>query len=231
MVASLPTSPGVRSQKIAFAANSASYSSPITGSTQTAHRYGGRWVLEMELPPMTRYQSGQWLGVLAKANGVAGSIYAGPHNPKPVDFYDATAHYKMTQSSSLDLDFIAGSYALRWITAPSPLVNGATQTGATLVTDGWGAMDGLNAGDWICFENGTFRELHIVDADCFADANGDMTIPVSPNIRRSPSDNAAVTIIAATGEFIAADNSQAVESFDGQQNTRAITIKLQEFIR
>jgi hypothetical protein len=231
MVDTLPTSPGVRSQKIVFASNSASYSSPISGSTQTAQRYGGRWQIEMELPPMTRRQSGQWLGVMTRINGVATPVYAGPHNPRPVDFYDAAAHYRLSQSSSLDLDFIAGEYALRWISTPAPLVNGATQTGATLVTDGWGAMDGLNAGDWICFENGTFRELHLVDADCFANASGQMSIPVSPRIRRSPSDNAALTVVDATGEFIAADNNQAFEDFNGQQNTRAMTIKLQEYIR
>lgn len=231
MVASLPTAPGPRRVNLRLAANSASHVSPITGATQTSARFGAMWMLDIELPPLSRRQAGEWLSVLAGANGVSGSIYAGPHCPRPVDYYDATANPKHPQSASLSLDFIAGEYAARWVTTPTPLVDGGSQTGTTLDTDGWSEGDGLNKGDWIAFENGTFRELHMVTADSFADSNGDMTITLAPKIRRSPSDNAALIIERATGEFIAADNDQAAEDFDGVNGTRSIGLKLREFLR
>lgn len=231
MVASLPTSPGPVRQRVWLAANSASQTSPITGATQVSARFGAMWRLEVELPPMTRYQAGQWMAVLTEANGVFGSIYAGPHAPRPVDYYDASVQPAHPNSASLDFDFIAGEYALRWVTVPSPLVDGGSQTGTSLQTDGWSPGDGLNKGDYIAFENGTFRELHILTADSFADSNGDMTISVAPKIRRSPSDNAAVILEKPTGEFIALDNNQAAESLDGANGTRTIAFKLREFLR
>ena len=47
----------------------------------------------------------------------------------------------------------------------------------------------------------------------------------------TPSDNAALIIERATGEFIAADNDQAAEDFDGVNGTRSIGLKLREFLR
>jgi hypothetical protein len=58
-----------------------------------------------------------------------------------------------------------------------------------------------------------------------------MTITLAPKIRRSPSGNAALIIERATGEFIAADNDQAAEDFDGVNGTRSISLKLREFLR
>ena len=231
MVATLPTSPGPRTVRTRFVSNSSVYQSPITGATQTAARFGGVWEVTLELPPMTRRQAGEWLGTLASLNGQSAAVYAGPHAPKPVDYYDATVNFRHPNSASLDLDFVGGEYAARWITVPSPLIDGASQTGATLASDGWTEGDGLNAGDYIAFENGTFRELHIVTAECFADSNGDMTIAIAPNIRRSPSDNAAIIITSPTGEFLAADQAQAAEDFDGAQGTRTVSVSLREFIR
>lgn len=231
MPSNLPSAPGVRSQTFRLSANSAVYSSPITRATQVAARYGAIWTLEIELPPMNRYQAGQWFGLIAGLNGVAGAVYAGPHAPRPVDYYDANVSYVHPNACSLRLKAAASEYALRWIETPAPLVNGASQTGENLVTDGWSAGDGLNAGDYLSFENGTFRELHQVTADCFADASGNMTIPIAPRIRRSPADNAAITLINPTGEFIAADNDQAAEEYDSGVGTRSISLSFSEFIR
>lgn len=227
----LPTSPGYRQVTTRFVSNSVSYSSPITGATQVAARFGGVWEIEIQLPPMTRRQAGEWFGLMAKLNGAATSVYVGPHCPRPVDYYDADAHPSLSQSASLCLHFITGEYALRWVSTPTPLVAGGSQTGATLSTDGWSAHDGLNAGDYVSFENGTFRELHMVASESWADASGNMDITLAPNIRRSPSDNAAVIVVNATGEFIAADQRQASEVFDGPQGVRSMTVKFREFLR
>lgn len=231
MPESLPTSPGYKQVTTRFVSNSATYSSPITGASQVAARFGGVWEIEIQLPPMSRRQAGAWLGLMTKLNGPATSVYVGPHAPRPVDYYDPAVNTSHPNSPSLCLHFIRNEYAIRWDDAPTPLINGGSQTGSTLATDGWSGYDGLNAGDYLAFENGTFRELHIVTADCFANASGVMSISIAPPIRRSPSDNAAITVVSPTGEFIAADQGQASEVFDGAQGIRNMTVKFREFLR
>ena len=214
-----------------FMSNTSVFSSPLTSAFQVAARFGGVWEIEYQMPPMSRRQSGEWLSLMIKANGQATSIYVGPHAPKPVDFHTANAPYNRFDSASLRFNFLDEEYYLRWISTPLPLVKGSSQTLGALNTDGWVEGDGLNPGDYISFENGTFRELHIVTDEAFADSNGDMTIPIAPNIRRSPSDNAVVTIINATGEFLALDRAQANETFMGKQGARSMTISFREFLR
>lgn len=231
MAETLPTSPGPQQVNVTFASNSSVYVSPLTGATQVAGRSGGLWQIEYTLPPMNRRQAGEWFSLMTKLNGAATSVYLGPHNPRPVDFYDTNAVFTDPQAPTLNLDFTGGEYALRWITTPTPLVNGASQTGTSLVTDGWSEGDGLNPGDYISFENGTFRELHIVTAESFANSSGQMTISISPAIRRSPANNAAVTVVNCTGEFIAADNEQAREQFMGNQGYRTMSFNFRELIK
>lgn len=98
----------------------------------------------------------------------------------------------------------------------TPLVNGASQTGSSLVTDGWTASAAiLKKGDIITLDsvNGvnpqsrqstfTARQF-VVTADVSADGSGNATIPVYPSIAASgafktvdalPADNAAITVL------------------------------------
>lgn len=105
----------------------------------------------------------------------------------------------------------------------SPVVNTASQTGSSLITDGWTAGDILNAGDK--FTTGTIYttgsqavnpqsrsgtgalQQFTVTAQCTADAGGNMTIPIYPsitpsgqyqNVDQSPADNAAINIWTGT---------------------------------
>ena len=231
MVETLPATPGPRNITTRFVSNSAAFSSPLTGATQISARNGGVWEITYQMPPMSRKQSGAWLSLMTKLNGPGAAVYVGPRASNVIDYYVAGANYRNDESATLDLDFIGTDYKLRWIDVPTPLVKGASQTGSSLITDGWSEGDGLNAGDYLCFENGTFRELHIVTADGFADSNGDLTLSIAPNIRTSPSNNVAVTIISPTGEFVAADQTQANEVFNGAQGYRDITVKFREFLR
>ena len=99
--------------------------------------------------------------------------------------------------------------------AGTPLVNGASQSGASLVTDGWTASTaGLKKGD-IFTVAGVFRvhpetklstgilQQFVATADGTADGSGNMTVAISPtivtsgamqNVSGSPADNAALTI-------------------------------------
>lgn len=104
--------------------------------------------------------------------------------------------------------------------AGTPLINGAGQTGSSIVTDGWTASSAvLNAGDIIMFagvnavhaqtkQDLGYLQQFVVTANVVAAASGTTTIPVSPalqssganqNVTGSPADNAEITTVAAAG--------------------------------
>ena len=76
----------------------------------------------------------------------------------------------------------------------TPLVDGASQTGSSLLTDGWGntVTNSVRAGDAIKIAGD--NAVYIVTADANSDGAGHVTIPISPPLRTSPADNAALTI-------------------------------------
>lgn len=101
----------------------------------------------------------------------------------------------------------------------TPLVNGASQTGSSLVTDGWtaAAASRLKKGDVITIagvyavnrvsgdSTGSLQQF-VVTADVSSDGSGNATIPISPAISTTapyatvsalPADNAAITVVGA----------------------------------
>lgn len=104
----------------------------------------------------------------------------------------------------------------------TPLVNGASQSGATLVTDGWtaAAASRLNKGDSFTIagvyavnprtrvSTGQLR-IFTVTADVSSDASGNAILPIYPaidasttsawqNVTAVPADNAAITVLGAS---------------------------------
>ena len=69
-------------------------------------------------------------------------------------------------------------------------VNGASQSGTTLVCDGATASvtNYLRAGDYISFNN----ELHMVVVDADSDASTNVTLSIAPPIRKTPADDTIV---------------------------------------
>lgn len=101
----------------------------------------------------------------------------------------------------------------------TPLVNGASQTGASLITDGWtaAAANRLKQGDVFTIvgvygvnpqsrqSTGALQQF-VVTADAASDGSGNATISISPSIvtsgafqtvTASPADNAAITVLGA----------------------------------
>lgn len=99
----------------------------------------------------------------------------------------------------------------------TPLVNGAAQTGSSLVTDGWSlaAANRLKAGDVFTIaavykvnpitkqSTGELQQF-VVTADAASDAGGNATLSISPaivtsggnqNVDAAPADNAAITVL------------------------------------
>jgi hypothetical protein len=101
----------------------------------------------------------------------------------------------------------------------TPLVNGASQTGASLITDGWTAaaasrlkkgdvftIAGVNAVNPITKQLTGSLQQFVVTADLSSDGSGNATIAISPSIvtsgptqtvSGSPADNAALTVVGA----------------------------------
>lgn len=102
--------------------------------------------------------------------------------------------------------------------ASTPLVNGASQTGSTIVTDGWASgASTLNKGDIFTIagvnsvnplsyqSNGRLQQFVVTST--ISDTSGAMTIAISPSIvtsgqlqtvDASPADNATITVLGAT---------------------------------
>lgn len=74
----------------------------------------------------------------------------------------------------------------------APVVNGAGQTGNSLVTDGWSAT-GLLAGDFFSFGTDTATRLYQVTANVVPVA-GAATVQFVPALRSAPVDNQALIV-------------------------------------
>lgn len=75
------------------------------------------------------------------------------------------------------------------------LVNGASQTGKALITDGWTASTAIfKAGDYFNLND----ELKMLTADATANGSGQVTLAFEPAIRTSPADNLALKIVNPT---------------------------------
>ncbi len=101
--------------------------------------------------------------------------------------------------------------------AGTPLVNGANQTGSSLVTDGWTANTTIKKGTIFTISgvyavhpetknSYRFLQQFVVTSDVTADASGNATIPISPsittsgayqNVSGSPADNATITVLGS----------------------------------
>lgn len=102
----------------------------------------------------------------------------------------------------------AGSGTPRGVATGTPLVNGAGQTGNTLITDGWtNSITGiLKAGDFIQLGSGSTATLHRVLADVNSNGSGQATFDIAPKIVTAPSDNATIVVSNPVGVFRMREN-------------------------
>jgi len=131
-----------------------------TGGRQTLASNRGWWECQLTLPPLVgRDAVNPWRSFVAQARGSANDFQV------PVD---------ATAQSAL---------------ANTVLVNGAGQTGRSLVTDGWPASTTiLSAGEFVTVGN----QLLQLTADVTSDGSGNATISFEPPIRSAPADNAQI---------------------------------------
>ena len=175
-----PASIGVSSINIRAKTVVGVSSSPFTGQQQVYKHQGQWWEAEVSLPPMKRDEAEQVVAFLIKMNGQYGTFLMG--------------------------DFL--STAPRGIGTGTPLVNGASQAGDELVTDGRTVSTTgiLKAGDWIQLGSASTSTLHKVLDDVTSDASGNATLNIFPNLRSAPDDNAIITISSPKGRWRLASN-------------------------
>jgi hypothetical protein len=166
------------------AVNAVAYArSPFTFAGQAFAYSGQMWTADVSLKPMKRADAEQWNAWLFSLRGQLGTFLMG-------DPMGATA---------------------RGVATGTPLVNGASQTGGSLVIDGAtnSTTGWLKAGDYIQLGSGSSSRLHKVLADANSNGSGNVTLDIWPHIRVAPADNATVTVSNAKGLFRLSSNEQA----------------------
>ena len=125
----------------------------------------------MTLPAMQRASAEAWHGFLLSLNGPWGTF----------TLYDPLA--RQPQGSA----------------AGTPLVNGGSQTGQSLITDGWvpSTTGILKAGDYIQIGQSLYKIMK--DAD--SDGSGNATFDIFPRLRSSPVDNTPIITDTCRGIF------------------------------
>ena len=154
--------------------NTKTFRSPLTNAVQTANRKGSLWKVSLPFNNLHTGDRADLQAFLTKLNGQEHRFNLHDH-----------------------------AYTRRGTGGGTPLVNGGSQTGASIVLDGATASvtNWLRAGDYLSFNN----QLFMATSDVNSDGSGNVTVPIAPPIRTSPSDNTAVDIVAPiSGVFMLA---------------------------
>lgn len=109
----------------------------------------------------------------------------------------------------------------------SPLVKGAGQSGMSLITDGWTPQSYIPKGKWITVAVSGLLYLYRTRSAVVADASGEATLPIRPMLRRSPADNAALSVNPAKIEGFATVPEGAFE-ISGDQIVHGLRFTLTE---
>lgn len=141
--------------------NTRTYQSPLTNAVQTASRKGSLWKASLQFNNLSGDDRKVMQAFLVKLNGQQHRFTLQDH-----------------------------SHTLRGAGGGTLRVNGASQSGTTLVCDGATASvnNYLRAGDYISFNN----ELHMVVVDANSDASGNVSLSIAPPIRKTPADDTIV---------------------------------------
>lgn len=185
----MPVTKGFQGIELTMFDVSAISESPLTLSQQVQVFPGQRWSANVTLPPMKRPDAEPWLAFLAALQGRVGTFLLGdPLGKNP-----------------------------QGIATGAPLVNGANQSGNTLITDGWThSITGImKAGDYIQLINGSNNRLHKLLADSDSDSSGNATLTIWPSHRESPADNLAIIVTNTVGQFRLAASQRTWSSTPG----------------
>ena len=153
--------------------------SPFTLEQEVQNSMAEALAFDAALPPLIKADGEEWVGWLLALSGSQGTFLLGdPANPSP-----------------------RGTWA-----GQSPLVNGASQTGKSLIIDGLTAGATGKAGDWFQLGSGATTHLHKLTQGFTANGSGQATLDIFPRLRGSPADNAAIVLTNTKGLWRLASN-------------------------
>lgn len=144
--------------------------SPLNGATQSASRSGTRWHMQMNFKNLSGANRRTLQGFLAQLDGQL-------HR---TTVYDHSHSFGGTGNGS-------------------PIVKGASQTGNSLLSDGWANSE------VVMLQGDEFQvggELKMCTSDVTSDGSGNAAIPFVPEIHTAPADNSAIDITNPTGIFM-----------------------------
>lgn len=148
--------------EIGLRSNTAVFVSDLSGQAQTVELPGARWSLSFGYGNLQRDDAALMEAFLVALRGQANRARV----------------------------LVFGREAPRGTWAGSPLVDGAGQTGASLLIKGFSAGATVKKGDY--FNVGANGELKMVSADGTATGGGALTISFEPPLRASPANNTAL---------------------------------------
>jgi hypothetical protein len=183
---SMPTNVSQASISISQMNNVGQSESPYTYESQVQAYDGERWIAEINLPAMAREEAAPWIAFLASIRGKYGSFLLG--DVKATDPLGAATG--------------------------TPRVNGGSQTGRVLITDGWtnSTNNILKAGDFISIGQKLYMNL----TDVNSDGSGNATLDIWPALRESPSDNQSITTQNCKGVFKLTDTTTQLYTIDSR---------------
>lgn len=196
MSGALPTSPAFSSLQVS-SVHPTFVTNAISGRRQTRQIAGHRWGITAKYPPLTRAEFAPIFAFLVKQRGAFESFTVQPPTLKD------------SQGSG----------------AGTPLVNGASQTGRSVVTDGWSAgATILKAGDFVSFAG--HSKIYMLTADATSDGGGNVTLAIEPGLIESPAENAAITV--ADVAFTVALKNEVQEFSLGTSGLYSFELDLEE---
>jgi hypothetical protein len=179
MTINLPISPGFTNSRFGLETNTQSFTSPFTRAVQRVSLGGARWSWSVSLPAMNRDRAAPWKAFFDLLEGAANTFYG----------------------------FDPDGVVPRGKALGNPLVNGASQTGSSLVIDGCTPNTTfLKAGDYFTV-NTEYKRL---TQDAIADGSGNATLTFKPALRNSPLDNAVITVDRPKCIMALVDDGQAI---------------------
>ncbi len=161
-------------QSLIFMTATRTFESPFTGSIQSVGRNADRWLINLQFNGVTGSRKAQMKAFILKLRGPANRFF------------------------TRDFDYSGA----RGTPTGTPLVQGASQSGSSLITDGWTPSTAIfKEGDE--FQVGNF--LKMITADVSSDGGGNATLSFEPQLHSSPANNAALDVTDPTGQFIMMD--------------------------
>lgn len=198
-ILNLPTISRTAPSHMVFALqpNTMSFESPLNKSVQTSELPGARWKSKFGWNNLTDADARLIKAWLNKLSGRAGRFYLG----------DST--HPVPAGTALG----------------TPLVKGASQTGRTLLTDGWTANQSnlLLPGDY--FSVGS--QLCVITAPIASNGTGEATLQFEAPLRAAPADNLAIITTNPKCTMLLIDDSQDNFPFT-ERNVTSITIECLE---